>query len=141
MSNRTAYFAPAPRQALTGLLIVGLLFGALMPASLKHSAHALLGLQLPWPSIGHFVLFLLIAMVGPYGTGLAAEKRAILLALALAIGTEVLQHWVPGRHPMLRDVGIDLAGTATGRVLVLVWGSWWGGRGRWRRRAQTLRGR
>jgi hypothetical protein len=103
---------------MTGLLVLALFFGALMPAGLKQGMHSMLGLALPWPSIGHFVLFALIALVSPYGTGIAAERRALFVALLLALSTEALQHWVPGRHPMLRDVAIDLAGTVAGRMLL-----------------------
>jgi len=85
-----------------------------MPGSLKTEIEGRLWSVLPWSHLAHFVLFCAIAAVPVYGSGPKAVWAAMLLALLLAVGTETLQYWVPGRHPTLRDVLIDLAGALAG---------------------------
>jgi VanZ family protein len=41
----------------------------------------------------------------------------LALAVFLAAATEFVQQFVPGRHPLVRDALIDLAGTITGLLL------------------------
>ena len=52
------------------------------------------------------------------------RRRSFFTLLAVAVGlavlTEALQTWVPGRHPLLRDVLIDLSGAAFGWMLRLL---------------------
>ena len=61
---------------------------------------------------------------GNWGTGhssASARPRAILLAFAIAFAyailDEVHQHFVPGRHMTLVDIGLDSAGAVVGVVL------------------------
>jgi VanZ family protein len=63
------------------------------------------------------VLFAVIAALPVYGPDRWGAIRALALAIFLAILTECLQSLVPGRHPMLRDGLIDLAGTAAGLAI------------------------
>ncbi len=60
--------------------------------------------------------------VGARRSGLGAA-RALLLALALpaglSYGTEVLQQFLPGRHPSLKDWALNLAGAGSGVALGL----------------------
>ena len=63
-------------------------------------------------SLGHSRKAAVESVISP-----VAIVCAMLLALLLATSTEVLQHWVPGRHPMVRDALIDLAGALVGCTL------------------------
>ncbi|WP_167784579.1 VanZ family protein [Ramlibacter rhizophilus] len=101
-------------------LLFAIVLGTLMPGEIKDQAHSLLGPQLPWPAVAHFVLFALLGSMSAPGPHWRATGRVLALAVALAIGTELMQTWVPGRHPTLRDVGIDLAGALAGRMYALV---------------------
>lgn len=106
---------------LSTLLLIAA--GTLMPGQIKNDAHMLLGQHLPWPAVAHLVLFGVLAGLPVYGNGWRGSWRAVGLALGVAVATELLQGLVPGRHPMLRDVGIDLAGAVVGRMVwVRVWG-------------------
>lgn len=88
--------------------------GTLMPGQMKNDAHVLLGQHLPWPALAHLVLFGVLVSLPVYGAGWRGSWRALGLALVAAVATELLQGLVPGRHPMLRDVGIDLGGRCGG---------------------------
>ena len=57
------------------------------------------------------------ATLSVYGTGRAGVWRAILVAMLFAGLTELLQSLVPGRHPLMRDALIDMAGAMTGLAL------------------------
>lgn len=103
------------------LFVLLLIVGALMPAGLKNGIHAAIGVDLPLPSLAHFLLFALIAASPVYGEGRAAQVRTLAFVIALALATEAAQHWVPGRHPLWRDVGIDLGGALLGRLVWLAW--------------------
>lgn len=85
-----------------------------MPGDMHSAIESRMWPALPWSALAHFTLFALIAAFPVYGQGRAATLRAIALALLLAAVTELAQSFVPGRHPMLRDAAIDLAGTAFG---------------------------
>lgn len=60
--------------------------------------------------------------VGARRSGLG-HARALMLALALPAGlsyaTEVLQQFLPGRHPSLKDWALNTAGAASGVLLAL----------------------
>ena len=105
-----------PRRLLFALVLT-LIVGTLMPGSVKAAIEGGLWAGVPWSAMAHFALFGAIAALPVYGCGQRALWSAMGLALALAAGTESLQHWVPGRYPMLRDVAIDLAGALAGCVL------------------------
>jgi hypothetical protein len=102
---------------LLSLLVLTLFVGTLMPGSLKSEIEGHMGSALPWSAMAHFVLFAAMAALPVYGRWWGGFAGALLLALALAASTELLQLWVPGRHPLLRDGLIDLAGALAGCAL------------------------
>ena len=95
-------------------VIAVLLVGTLMPGNVKASIESRAWSGIPWSSLAHLVLFAVIALVPVYGPVPRGYYWALLLATTLAGGTEWLQQFVPGRYPRLRDVMIDLSGTAIG---------------------------
>jgi VanZ family protein len=103
--------------ALLSLLVLTLFVGTLMPGSVKSEIEGHMWSALPWSAMAHFVLFAAIAALPVYGRRWGGFAGALLLALALAASTELLQLWVPGRHPMVRDGLIDLAGALAGCAL------------------------
>jgi hypothetical protein len=105
--------------ALAAVILV-LLVGTTIPGSLKGEIEGQLWHGWPWSASAHFVLFAIIAAIPVYGEDRWWVVRATTLALSLAVLTEFLQEFAPGRHPMLRDVLIDLAGTATGLIVSAV---------------------
>ena len=107
--------------AALGAAIVLLLVGTTMPGSLKAEIEGQLWSAWPWSASAHFVMFAVIAAIPAYGTGRWWPARVLALAIGLALLTETLQRFVPGRHPLLRDGLIDLAGTATGLLATFVW--------------------
>ncbi|MCE3271472.1 MAG: hypothetical protein K0S57_1869 [Ramlibacter sp.] len=88
-----------------------------MPNELKADIEGLMWRKLPWSALAHYALFTLIGLCPVYGSGRWAVWRIIVVAVGLAALTELLQSLVPGRHPQLRDVAIDLGGTATALFL------------------------
>ena len=105
------------RKTLFLILIVLLLVGTLMPGSTKAQIESHLWAGLPWSGLAHFVLFAAISGQPVYGKGFNSLWRPVALAAFLATTTEVLQSWIPGRHPLLRDVGIDMCGALAGLAL------------------------
>ncbi len=114
LATRLSTLTGAQRLGLLGAGVALLLLGATMPGQLKAEIEGQLWHAIPWAGLAHFVLFFFIAAIPAYGRGQAGTFRALLLALVLAVGTEWLQSFVPGRTPTGRDVFIDLAGTACG---------------------------
>lgn len=112
MSRRIAW-------SLFAVLLLLLLIGTQMPGfwrqSIERSLHAPLSLS----SWAHFVVFAGMALVLAMRPLSWPAGRVLLLALVLAILTEGLQFFALDRHPRLRDVGIDMAGTGLG--LILAW--------------------
>jgi VanZ family protein len=106
--------SPQRRLAALVIAILLLLAGTTMPGSLKADIEGQLWRAWPWSASAHFVLFGVIAAIQIYGEGRWALARALVLGVGLAVLTEQLQQFVPGRHPLLRDGLIDLAGTVTG---------------------------
>lgn len=106
-------------RVLLAVLLIGVYTGTLMPGSIKAEIEGHFWSALPWSAMAHFVLFCAMAALPAYGRGQAALGGAMLLALLVAASTELLQHFVPGRHPLLRDALIDLAGALTGCALQL----------------------
>jgi hypothetical protein len=98
-----------------------LFVGTLMPGSLKAQIESNLWGAIPWSNVGHFALFAAIAALPVYGNGRAGVWRAVLIAILFAGATEFLQSLVPGRHPLLHDALIDIAGTMTGLALRSLW--------------------
>ena len=105
-----------------GTAILLLLVGTTMPGGLKADIEGQLWQEWPWSASAHFVLFAFIAGAPVYGSGRSWPLRAFGLAIALALLTEWLQSFVPGRHPMLRDGLIDMAGAFTGVLVSAAWG-------------------
>ncbi|TWO72284.1 VanZ family protein [Caenimonas sedimenti] len=105
------------RYLALALLIAALLAGTAMPGDLKAEIEGQLWQTIPWSATAHFVLFALIALCPVYGRGAWTVMRIFALALLLAMVTELLQSLIPGRHPLVRDVFIDLSGTCIGVLL------------------------
>ena len=95
-------------------LLLALLVGVLLPGDLKADIEGSLWDDFPWSAAAHFGLFATIAAFPVYGLGRGGLWRALLLAVLLAVFTELAQSLIPGRHPMVRDVLIDLCGTTLG---------------------------
>jgi VanZ family protein len=102
-------------------LLLALFVGTLMPGNVKAEIESHFWHALSWSALAHLILFAAIASVPVYGSGQAGAWRALLLAMVLAVTTESLQSLVPGRHPMLRDVLIDLTGALMGLALRGLW--------------------
>ena len=98
-----------------------LFVGTLMPGSLKAQIESTLWGAVPWSSLAHFALFAAIATVSVYGNGRAGVWRAVFVAMMFAGATELLQSLVPGRHPLMHDALIDMAGCVTGLALRSLW--------------------
>ena len=65
-------------------------------------------------SLAHLMLFAGMAAVVAIRPLQWPVLRILVVALALAVLTELLQFFALDRHPMLRDVGIDMAGALLG---------------------------
>jgi VanZ family protein len=99
------------------VLLVLLLFGTQMPGAWRDEAFRIT--QLPWQmtKVAHFLLFAAMACLArmpPLGQSMA---RVVLVAFALALLTEGLQHFASQRDPSWLDVGVDMAGMALGLTL------------------------
>lgn len=72
----------------------------------------------------HLLLFL------PLGTALqwawpdARMWRAASVLLLLGLSTELVQVWVPGRHPRVTDILVDVAAGMLGWGLAWAWSHW-----------------
>jgi VanZ family protein len=69
----------------------------------------------------HVGLFSILAVLLWHALGSVPSKSVNVLALGLVIGSasEFLQGFFPGRDPAIRDVMLNLAGTALGLVMTL----------------------
>ena len=107
------------RRARTAVALLALLLlaGTWMPGDLKAGIESRLWGALPWSTLAHFFLFGAIAAVPAYGSGWRAVAWPLALAVALAFLSEAVQQWVPGRHPLLRDGLVDMAGAILGLAL------------------------
>ena len=111
-------FLQRARHVVFGVLVLALVVGTTIPGDMKAGIEGQMWSGIPWSALAHYSLFALIAICPVYGAGWKGRLRAIAIAAVLAITTEVLQNWVPGRHPTVRDTLIDLAGSVTGLVIV-----------------------
>ena len=102
-------------------LVLLLFVGTLMPGSLKAQIESNFWGAIPWSSLAHFALFAGLAALSVYGNGRAGVGRAVLIASLFAGVTEFLQSLVPGRHPLMHDALIDMAGALTGLTLRSLW--------------------
>ena len=69
-------------------------------------------------SLAHLVLFSGMAAVAAAPPLQWSVRRVFLVALVLAVLTEMLQFLALDRHPRLRDVGIDMTGALLGIGLI-----------------------
>jgi hypothetical protein len=116
-AQRRAWAAAGVCAATTGLLLAG----TLMPGDLKGAIEGRLGENLPWSTLGHFILFAVFGMLPVYGRGRLQGLRALAFCLVLAAATEVAQLWIPGRYPQWQDAALDLAGAAVGLAVRRLW--------------------
>jgi hypothetical protein len=110
ISRRTAWF-------IFVVLVLLLIAGTTMPLAVKSGIERHMWRGVPWSAFAHCTLFALICLCPVYGNGRAGVVRAVMVAVALALLTETLQRFVPGRNPQVRDVFIDLAGTTIALLL------------------------
>ena len=116
--------SPNPRRRnawLCGLSVVALFIGTLLPGPWRDAVESrLFPPALGFSSWAHFALFAFILFFMRARPLAVRPWPALGLALGLALLTEGLQHFVLGRHPRLRDVGIDLCGALLGLVCASV---------------------
>ena len=103
---------------LLGLQLVALLVGTQMPGAWRSGVMETLHAPSILSSLAHLVLFAGMAAVAAARPLQWSFLRVGVVALALAVLTEVLQFFALDRHPMLRDVGIDMAGALLGLALI-----------------------
>ena len=67
----------------------------------------------------HVFLFVVLAILLWNAIPNVRRKFTSILLIGFAVGScsELLQQFFPGRDPELRDVGIDVAATATGAII------------------------
>ena len=99
---------------LISFQLVILLVGTQMPGAWRVEGLQLLHAPTYVSSLAHFVLFAGLALVMAVRPVSWSGSRILWAALALALLTEAFQYFAIDRHPRLRDVGIDLAGTVAG---------------------------
>mgnify|MGYP003560506000 CR=1 FL=1 len=125
-ANRLFSAARGLRWLLLGLGVAGVIVAVLRPSSvvswLRSDYYPWIGRPLNWlddastPQLDltHVAMFgaisLLVACLWPR----VHAWRIALWLLVLAVATEVVQFWVPGREPMLSDVYDNLLGIALG---------------------------
>jgi VanZ family protein len=107
---------------LLAVLLVLLLFGTQMPGAWRDEAFR--GSHLPWQmtKVAHFVIFASMACLARLPPLLMSVWRIALAALVLALVTEALQRFVPGRDSSWLDVAIDMAGAALGVLIGILLG-------------------
>ncbi len=118
--------------ARTGSLLFtfAILLGTLLPGRFREAATRPFDLVLDVGLVAHVVLFAGLAFQLPFARWWHTQARwhVPAIGLALALLTEGLQHFVPGRHPNLAGVLQDLAGTLAGWTAARLWQSWREGR-------------
>lgn len=73
----------------------------------------------------HLGLFMLLGGLGRQAWSQPTQRRQLLLGLlCMAIATEWLQHYVPGRSASVADLLADLAGLALASLLLRASGDW-----------------
>ena len=97
-----------------GAQLVALMVGTQMPGAWRSGVIDALHAPSILSSLAHLVLFAGMAAVAAARPLQWPVLRILVVALALAVLTELLQFFALDRHPMLRDVGIDLAGALLG---------------------------
>lgn len=97
-----------------GVLLLLLLVGTQMPGGLRDGLERSLHAPIALSGWAHFFLFAAMAGVAASAPLGWRWHHIGLCAAVLALGTEALQFLAVNRHPGLRDVLIDLAGTCFG---------------------------
>ena len=103
---------------LLGAQLVALLVGTQMPGAWRSGVVASLHAPSVLSSLAHLVLFAGMAAVAAAPPLQWSMRRVVVVALVLAVLTEMLQFLALDRHPRLRDVGIDMAGALLGIGLI-----------------------
>ncbi|CDS50539.1 hypothetical protein [Polaromonas sp. CG9_12] len=116
----------SPRLAwsLFSLHLLALFVGTQMPNAWRNGLEQSLHVPFSLSSWAHFVVFCgmsLLLMMRPLAY---TARRVILLALVLGVVTEALQFFAADRHPRLRDVGIDMAGTMLAVLIMTLRNRW-----------------
>lgn len=69
----------------------------------------------------HLAIFLILGCLGVHAWRSQGQRRRLVLGLALmACGTELLQHYIPGRSSSAADLFVDLAGLLPGALILFV---------------------
>jgi hypothetical protein len=105
------------------VLLVALFVGTLMPGTWKRSAEVALSAPGPLSMAAHVALFAGICFLLPHARPWRVVPWHVLgVGLALALLTEGLQFFSPGRHPEWAGVMQDMVGAAIGWALGKRWG-------------------
>jgi VanZ like family len=107
--------------ALAVLSLIALLVGTQISGEFRDAIESqLFPRAFPFSAFAHFGLFALASWALHTKPLQVRARHVWLAALAVALVTEGLQHFAVGRHPRLRDVGIDMSGAAMGLLLSLL---------------------
>jgi hypothetical protein len=118
MSQRSA-------RLVSAALLLALLFGTLMPGPWKDAALRPLHSPVDLAMLAHMALFAGLSFtIEPARYWKLRAWHLPILALALALATEILQFLAVQRHPRLLDVGFDLFGAFMGWALFAVLNAW-----------------
>jgi len=104
--------------------IVALFVGTQMPNVWRNGVEQSLHAPSSLSSWAHFAVFCSMSLLLLMRPLACSARRVMLLALALAMLTEALQFFAVDRHPRLRDVGIDMAGTLLALVIMALQNRW-----------------
>jgi hypothetical protein len=108
--------APRTQVVLIAAVLVFILVGTLMPVELRKLVMRPFPRRLHVDLIGHAMAFAVLAALTVKATPLR-WPHVFLIALLLAIATEVAQSFIPGRTALASDVLVDVAGAAAGLLL------------------------
>lgn len=69
----------------------------------------------------HLAIFLVLGGLGLQAWRRHSQRRQLLIGLLLmACGTELLQHYIPGRSASFADLGVDIVGLLPGMLVLLM---------------------
>lgn len=122
VSGHNPGMQPSIARAGSALFCAAILLGTLMPGPWRDAAARPFELTLDLGLVAHVVLFAGLCLQLPFTRWWAmAWWHVPAIGLGLALLTEGLQSFVPGRHPNLAGVLQDLAGTLMGWVAARTW--------------------
>jgi VanZ family protein len=101
---------------LIAAVLVFILVGTLMPVELRKLVVRPFPRRLHVDLIGHALAFAAQAALMVKATRLR-WPHVLLMAILLAIGTELAQSFIPGRTALASDVLVDVAAAAAGLLL------------------------